>query len=715
MGAPKFEDRVLGGLKPDVTISYQIENGANALNPSDPNADEIAITMTADGLEEFINRDGMSFLLFSLEVTEAFDKENINPNSDFYYDSYDDRFICFIPFSEINPDYPVIKTAILKIGRAAEPMSSTQIIPSAFIDFYWQRYYNSIPSDIANWTDPCSQTGVIYVNNDANESTSGTSWEYPYKTLQEALARAIMPNSGIGQIWLAAGTYTAPDGESFAIDKNIEIYGGFISGQTDVNQRCDVAGKTILTVSDVTKNVLRLSTENTPRTYVLDGLTITGSAYSGIYLHRNTLDIRHCVITGNRYGIIGDTSTLAMQDSVVTYNKKGIDMSFSGIALDRNIIAFNEEEGVELNNCGLAIVNSVVSENRLDGMFFESANTLTEIYNCNIVNNGQKGLNGLGGGATTKIKNCIVYGNGNNTIPTGNHIHHNIQTNPPFMYHYFQDSNMVVYYLSPDANGCIDTGTNNPVEEDYPLDLYGRERIVNNTVDIGAAEYGAFYSADFNLDGKVNFADFVWFANVWGLSSSEPNYVVSFDINIDDIIDFADMSILIAQWLSNYGYPDTVTSTYRLDFGYKAPEWPFSWMSMSENSFSIYSERNDFPVAEDVELQLAAAKNILKYSVPTLAARPLNIAPVIPQVNKVQQQQASDLVSSLQTMSMAVDSFGMECIEAAESVETAQEVVDVNILLDWLDDLWQKDKEVRNSMTEADYLDFRNSIEKSSQ
>jgi len=62
--------------------------------------------------------------------------------------------------------------------------------------------------------------------------------------------------------------------------------------------------------------------------------------------------------------------------------------------------------------------------------------------------------------------------------------------------------------------------------------------------------------------------------------------------------------------------------------------------------------------------------------------------------------------------SLAVASTAMSVESIAESAEIS-EPVDVNAILDWLDDAWQNDADIRNSMTEAEYLEFRNSIEQS--
>ncbi|HBG25805.1 MAG: hypothetical protein A2Y10_14715 [Planctomycetes bacterium GWF2_41_51] len=45
---------------------------------------------------------------------------------------------------------------------------------------------------------------------------------------------------------------------------------------------------------------------------------------------------------------------------------------------------------------------------------------------------------------------------------------------------------------------------------------------------------------------------------------------------------------------------------------------------------------------------------------------------------------------------------------AAQSA-TSIEPVNIEMLVDWLDDLWQTDEEIRNSMTEQEFLEFRNS------
>jgi hypothetical protein len=580
---------------------------------------------------------------------------------------------------------------VYRVKRIANPadMNIPAPDPSDDISNYdWINDPNGYFED-ANFAD-------YMLNADAIESTSGTSWDYPYKTLQDAFARAIKANSGINEIWLTSGTYTPNENESFKIDKNIKIYGGFVGNEADTDERSNVANKTIMTPSDENHSVFWLSTENAIKTYLFDGLTIKGSANNGIYLRRNTLDIQHCVISGNGCGIAGNNASLSIQDSVFTYNDLGLDMSFSGILIDRCIFSFNNDLAIKMNNNGVLISNSVVSENSGNGLQFISP-LITEIYNCDIINNAGYCLYGLSGNATTRIRNCIVYGNNNNTLPTGQSIGQNVQTDPPFWFPYVQDSNYVRYQLSPNANTCIDLGNNGAVCE-YPLDLYGQERIVNSTVDIGAVESLPVSNCDFNLDTVVNFLDFSEFAQVWQIGSSNPNYAVKYDLDTDGFIDIQDLYFIGNQWLFGSVSTGSVTSTYQVDFGYRVPDTGMMLMSSlssveSESSiFSLdgtsletmeiqeaYSNVDDMSVEERFEI----AKS--KLGISELAIEETGSQSIVPKINLIKQEREQEL----------------------------EQVQDPNALLDWLDEVWQNNSEMRNSMTETEYLEFRDSVQQS--
>ncbi|MDD5134044.1 MAG: right-handed parallel beta-helix repeat-containing protein [Phycisphaerae bacterium] len=706
MGTPTFADKILGGLIQDVNVTYQIENNEEELNPVDPNANEITITVTVDDLYEFAT-NGASLLTLHVDVPDEFE-DMFDPN-DFTYDFWNDTYYCYIDLSQINPSNPISKSITLQVNYMAEPMSTVEIDVTTTIDDLTETS-DDISCDITNWSDPCSVSGVIYVNDDAAMSTSGTSWEYPYKTLQDAIARAIKTGSGIDTIWLAAGTYTAGESESFTIDKSIEIYGGFVGSESDPDERSNVSNKTIITVSDPCQDVFWMSTEDASRTYLLDGLTITGSGQSGIYLRRNTLDVQHCVISGNGAGVAGNNATLSVQDSVLTYNDLGLDMSFSGIAIDRSVFSFNGDVGIKMNDNGVFIGNSVISENINDGFNFISTDT-TEILNCTIVNNSGYGLYGLSGSSTTRINNNIVYGNSNDTIPTGQYINDNVQSDPNFWFPYVGESNYVQYQLSPDSNNCIDSG-NTMLVGYYSLDLYGQDRVENSTVDIGAVEFLPVADCDFNIDGIVNFIDYSEFAGVWYLDSNDPNYNVKYDFDTDGNIDVNDLCVLAENWLYGTMSTGTVTSTYQVDFGYRVPEIGMMMMSLpkfeiesissafvldgtlleifdfeekqpaqtfiEESAISLYSKAKDISVDKRFEI----AKS--KLDISKLATQETSTPYIVPKINLVQQEREQRL----------------------------QQMKNGHILLDWLDEIWQSG-DLAGSMTQEEYQEFRGSIENS--
>ena len=90
--------------------------------------------------------------------------------------------------------------------------------------------------DINTQVCECSETKIIYVDENANEGGDGTSWEEAFIYLDEALEYARACGD---QIWVAAGTYE-PDGYSdpnatFKLVNNVALYGGFPEGGGDWN------------------------------------------------------------------------------------------------------------------------------------------------------------------------------------------------------------------------------------------------------------------------------------------------------------------------------------------------------------------------------------------------------------------------------------------------------------------------------------------------
>ncbi|MCB9831128.1 MAG: hypothetical protein H6807_01540 [Planctomycetes bacterium] len=98
--------------------------------------------------------------------------------------------------------------------------------------------------------DPATR---LYVDAAAAGANDGSSWADALTSLSAALAQAGLPNSGITEIFVAAGTYR-PDGSgladprtaTFAIPSGVSLYGGFSSGQLLIEDRDLLANETIL-------------------------------------------------------------------------------------------------------------------------------------------------------------------------------------------------------------------------------------------------------------------------------------------------------------------------------------------------------------------------------------------------------------------------------------------------------------------------------------
>ncbi len=143
-----------------------------------------------------------------------------------------------------------------------------------------------------------SAFGTIFVNGGlAGGANDGSSWANAFRgpqALHGALAAATA-DSGT-QIWVAAGQYTpaVPSGSrtiSFVLKSGVEVYGGFVGGETLLSQRDPIAHVTILS-GDLNGNDLPSGADGENSLHVMrgtglsaatlvDGLTIRGGRASG--------------------------------------------------------------------------------------------------------------------------------------------------------------------------------------------------------------------------------------------------------------------------------------------------------------------------------------------------------------------------------------------------------------------------------------------------
>jgi len=250
-----------------------------------------------------------------------------------------------------------------------------------------------------------ASSGQIYVKSDASGNNDGTSWENAYVDLQQAIASA-EPGE---QIWIAAGTYLpaeagAASTATFYINKQLEIYGGFMGSENNLEERNpdqnitrlsgdllgdDIPGNDSLRRNDNIFNVLTLDSTISQET-IIDGL-----------------NIEH----GHANGSIEDNLRFGRGAGIFSY----------GAPIIRNCIisqnfAIDDGGGLYLSGLftsGTQFINCRITDNRSmdDGgglKVFAANGPEVRFIDCNISNNRAVAA---GGGLHIKGTNAFLKGN----------------------------------------------------------------------------------------------------------------------------------------------------------------------------------------------------------------------------------------------------------------------------------------------------------------
>ena len=376
------------------------------------------------------------------------------------------------------------------------------------------------------------QTSIIYVDRDATGENNGTSWTNAYNDLQSALGVA----GASDQIWVAEGTYfptTDDDREiSFAINNGVEVYGGFVGGETSLDQRDWQTNETILSgnigesgQADNSYHVVDItgSTNST----IVDGFSITqGQADGDGSSFRLDID--------NGGGIIGsENASATIRNSLITNNFASRPGGGIAIGSDSSINIINTTfinnisntrgGAIYLNTAGNPdIVNSLfVGNEAQEGGAIANFNTdsALNISNSTFANNSA----GEGDSIWYQSNRSLEDGPFENNIfwntegRTDNHISDSVSS--------FSLERRVTINNSIVQGGYIGEGENildedplfiDPANGDYRLQLdspardagnneavanFGvstevanNPRLYNETVDIGAYEYGIYAS-----------------------------------------------------------------------------------------------------------------------------------------------------------------------------------------------------------------------------
>ena len=253
---------------------------------------------------------------------------------------------------------------------------------------------------------------AVYVNHAATGLNDGRSWENAFTSIHDAL-RFAAPED---EIWVVAGTYT-PDvgGEQTAGDRNatfqlvenVGLYGGFDGTETDRNERDVRRNETILS-GDLRGNDVEFNNTNDnsfhvvtgARHAILDGVTVTGGASSGLFNDHTPISVNQCLFAYNKGGAINnnqapatirevifrqnsyairnnnticDRHRVTIVNCIFLDNGTGVVQSFAPGAIDNNNLHYKHmcypndwfaSAGIALRNC------SFVSNDRSMNIYF---------------------------------------------------------------------------------------------------------------------------------------------------------------------------------------------------------------------------------------------------------------------------------------------------------------------------------------------------------
>ncbi|NIG54508.1 MBG domain-containing protein [Chitinophaga sp. Cy-1792] len=380
-------------------------------------------------------------------------------------------------------------------------------------NWYKNNTYSTTFPDTFNLvkTAPCNlvvvnpdANGVVRVDGSTTNPGDGTSWQEPVKELRDALLVAADPANNIKQIWVAKGTYlpsgTGDASKSFVIPANVSVYGGFQpggAGEASPAARTAPAANMAVLSGDLDNNDNNKS----------NGITLTGSDIVGansttvvVFGNPSTgIKLDYIVITGGN----NSTGLGAGFVSGVTASIVGADFTNVQIVGNRAINA----PGIYLpyaNGSNITFTNVLVAGNTCitpGNYAIRSGNNYLTFRQTTIAGN-TGGLNMVGGNGSLSVYNSIIAKNTNNdlTQSIGTITYVNSMIGGSF-YTSASTTDATaagVTFKSPatgdyslDVTSKVINRGNNSVVGGMTLDLAGKPRISNVTVDPGAYEYQA--------------------------------------------------------------------------------------------------------------------------------------------------------------------------------------------------------------------------------
>ncbi|MFK7935740.1 MAG: choice-of-anchor D domain-containing protein, partial [Saprospiraceae bacterium] len=338
----------------------------------------------------------------------------------------------------------------------------------------------------------------VYVKSDATGNNDGTSWENAFTELQPALN---LPCADT-EIWVAAGTYLPTeipydehdDNErlkTFALSKDVTIYGGFAGTETTLEERNFAINETIL---DGNGGYHTLIATALTRATIIDGFTIQGGSASGGAPTSTYAGADFTTFRGG--GMLLNAASPTITNCIFKYNLASLGSAFTA--------RFNSQP--LLTNCLIAN-NTAAAGSSAPSVVEIQTNSKPRFINCTITNNDNGIAHRSGtvtayintifyanntnftffGDGDANIRNSLIEGSGgsnNWNLIEANDLGGNIDADPKFV-----DSDNGDYSLRNDSP-AFNFGNN--ADNETPTDLAGNARIFSDVngsiIDLGAYE-----------------------------------------------------------------------------------------------------------------------------------------------------------------------------------------------------------------------------------
>ena len=282
--------------------------------------------------------------------------------------------------------------------------------------------------------------GVVFVDkNSPAGAPDGTSWSNAYTTIQAGINKAKIAGDSV---WVADGTYP----ESITLDDDVQLYGGFASGETALKARDIKTNKAIIDGTGTQKHVVIMEDLTNVR---LDGFTIKGgnangsstgataatqlNVGAGIYARNldNSTMITSCTVVNNHAPGVSGSTGLGGGIALISSSPMIMDCQILDNSAFLNFggfFTFGNGGGVYMDNSSPLIDRCIIAGN-ISGNFgaglhigtAASVSSPTMIHNSKIFDNSSDtvGSPSQGGGIFT-LNSALVLLEVENTIISGN-------------------------------------------------------------------------------------------------------------------------------------------------------------------------------------------------------------------------------------------------------------------------------------------------------